>query len=161
MIGALPLRDDPRAFSAFYGAFAVLLAATLVVGAIATVSLDDGSHDGARGDRLAHALLDTLLASSVPPSNITGGQALSVMCFAPTCEGTVRAEAFLAWLGEVAQSVAAPLGIRFLLVLSAPQVADQQAGSLEPRPGLAMSQAEVYNPGIANFAALTIFLELP
>ncbi|HEX9708444.1 MAG TPA: hypothetical protein VGB42_00490 [Candidatus Thermoplasmatota archaeon] len=159
MRGSRRLRHDRAGFSAFYGAFAVLLAATLVFAAIAARGPAHNTTEDARSDRVAHAFLDTLLASTEPVTNSSLGRALSHLCPREPCGGDPRAAALVAWAGARAEALAAPLGADFLLVLAVPLAEDLSAGELAPRPGLAMSRAEAYHPVLGGFVSLTLFLE--
>jgi hypothetical protein len=64
----------------------------------------------------------------------------------------------LAWASALAANLSAPLGLEFLLVLTPVEGPDLRSGTLDPRPGLPMSRAEVYHPGPGAFVGLTLFL---
>ncbi len=158
MIGGRPLRHDARGFSAFYGAFAVLLAAALVFGAIAArAPFDDPSIDP-RLDRTVDRFLDTLLAATPSETDESLAATLTHMCSAGPCGGAPSPQTVLAWTSALAANLSAPMGLQFLLVLSLGEGPELRSGTVEPRPGLPMSRAEVYHPGLGGFVSLTLFL---
>lgn len=161
MIPVARLRADRRAFSAFYGAFAVLLAATVVFGALAAHVPSAGPATDSHDDRVADHFLAALLASTEPATNKSLGQALARLCLEAPCPGAPTPEALMDWAGGLAHNLSVPLGARFLLVLSPPGIADLSRGPLEPAPGLPMSRAETFHPGLGAFVGLALFLDVP
>jgi hypothetical protein len=76
------LRRDRRAFSAFYGAFGVLLVSAAVVGGVlATMGAPAPTRAADRA--LAQEFLSTLLVSEVA-NGTSLEQALASSCFGPT-----------------------------------------------------------------------------
>jgi hypothetical protein len=154
------LRRDRRAFSAFYGAFAVLLAATLVFGAIAASGPAHDARPSPTEASLPDRFLDTLLSSTDHASNATFAVAMTRMCTQEPCAPGTHARELLARMGNLATHLARPLGAEFLLALSAGALPELRQGSLEPRPGLALSRAEVFHPPSGGFVSLGLFLDL-
>lgn len=153
------LRVDRRAFSAFYGAFAVVVAATVVFGAIAAQA--PAPRPGGPDHRTAERFLETLLASTEPVTNATLGQALTRMCVDPPCTDGPTPASLLEWAGALADRLAASMGVGYLLVLSVPGKAPASHGTLEPAPGLALARAEAFIASTGKFAGLSLFLGAP
>ncbi len=152
------LRGNRRAFSAFYGAFAVLMAATLVVAAIAAQA---PTHDGAASApdrRTADRFLSTVLESTDPASGFAVGEALARLCLDGACDPALAPEAVLLRAAALAHNLSAPLGLKPLLSLSVGTLPELRSGSFDPRPGLPVARAEVFHPGVGGFVGLTVFL---
>jgi hypothetical protein len=159
MTAAGGIRRDRRAFSAFYGAFAVILAATVVFGAIAANTVPAGDHADAGADEAtAQAFLAALLASTEPVSNLSLGEALSRLCMDAACTGAPTPRSAVDWAGGLARNLSRGLAVDYLLVLRAGDLPELRSGTLAPRPGLPLARAEVYHPGLDGFVAAVLFL---
>lgn len=171
----LPLaKGDRKAVSSLYGAFAVLLVATLVVGLVLSsgVATEDGSNR-ARSQARADAFLETVLESSIPlpreagrneralnsSGSISLRSALSRVCVEGAGPaGSINASYLEVSANELARPLARTLGAGYRIQAALGGALLFDAGSLAVEPGVAIARGEVFHPASRGFVGLTLVL---
>ena len=160
MNGGLWFRRNRRGFSAFYGAFGVLLVSTAVIGGvIATMSAEAPSADADR--RLAEQFLDAMLASHAG-NGTTLNEALAGSCFSAECPaGSWNASALQAAINGLAAPLAKALERHFLISVTAVNATQFSCGDASALRGGAVASADVFRPRSSDFLGISLLLSPP
>jgi len=153
-----PFRSSIAAFSTVYGAFAVVLVSTVVVGVI-LASPPSRLHVDERDRALADGFVDALLASTLENSSLPISQALSSACLAARCSpGLVTIESVRANLSRLAFPLAKALDRRFDLRLENETGPLFVLGDLPSLHSATASRAAVYHGPTGTYLTLTVAL---
>jgi hypothetical protein len=157
MKSSFAIRGNRRGFSAFYGAFGVLIVSTAVIGGVlATTGTPPASADAER--RLAQEFLGALLASDAADGTSLQ-QALAASCFAAECApGEWNASAMQAAIAGLAAPLAKALGRNYLVALTALNQTQLAVGDASPAHRAATASAEVFRPSHSDFVGISLLL---
>jgi hypothetical protein len=150
-------RRNRHAFSAFYGAFGVLLVSTAVIGGIiATMGAQAPSTDVDR--RLAQQFLDALLASEAA-NGTTLNQALAGSCFSADCPASSwNASSLQAAINVLAGPLAKALERHYLISIVAANATQFSCGDAVAVRGGATASADVFRPQSSDFLGISLLL---
>lgn len=154
------MKADRRAISALYGAFAVVLVSTVVMGVVLAGARSAGPPQTFSADgKTADLFLAALLRSTAPDGSTSFEDALSRLCLRVPC---ADAEFETLAIADHASALAGPLAHsldrHWSLAVERGSVALIRAGDLQGGAPAVASRADIYHDG--SYEILTVTLRL-
>lgn len=154
------MKSDHQGISALYGAFAVVLVSTVVMGVVLAGARSAAPSQTVSADgKTADLFLDALLRSTLPDGSTSFEDALSRLCVRVPCAGgQFDTLAVADNLNAVADPLARSLDRHWSLVVERGSVAMIRVGDLQSGAPAVASRADIYHEGTHEILTVTLRL---